>query len=64
MNADELQAFSQSIALHPVVAIGGLMVLISIARKIDLNHKEAEMNAKNALANDSLLFRDNVGSEP
>ena len=39
MNAEEIQAFSQSIAFHPIVAIGGLMVLISIARKIDLNHQ-------------------------
>ena len=42
MNAEEIQAFSQSIAFHPIVAIGGLMVLISIARKMDLNYKEAK----------------------
>lgn len=40
MNAEEIQAFSQSIAFHPLIAIGGLMILISIARKMDLNYKE------------------------
>ena len=40
MNADEIQVLSQSIAFHPLVAIGGLMVLISIARKMDLTYKE------------------------
>ena len=40
MNAHQISQFSQSIAWHPQVAIGGLMVLISIARWIDIKHKE------------------------
>jgi len=44
MKAVEIQAFSQSIAFHPVMAIGGLMVLISIARDMDLNYKEVKNN--------------------
>ena len=40
MNADEISQFSESIALHPVVAIGGLMILVSIARRMDLKYKE------------------------
>ena len=49
MNAEEIQAFSQSIAFHPIVAIGGLMVLISIARKMDLNYKEAKKDIKRVM---------------
>ena len=40
MNADEIFQFSESIAWHPVVAIGGLMILVSIARRMDLKYKE------------------------
>jgi len=40
MNADEISQFSESIAWHPVVAIGGLMILVSIARRMDLKYKE------------------------
>ena len=40
MNADEIFQFSESIVWHPVVAIGGLMILVSIARRIDLKYKE------------------------
>ena len=49
MNAEEIQAFSQSIAFHPIVGIGGLMVLISIARKMDLNYKEAKKDIKRVM---------------
>ena len=47
MNAYEIQQFSQSIAWHPLVAIGGLMILISIARKMDLNYKELIQSSNN-----------------
>ena len=40
MNAEEIQLFTQGIAFHQVFAIGGLGVLISLARKIDLEYKE------------------------
>ncbi len=44
MNANEVQALSQSISFHQVVAIGGLAVLLSIARKMDLNHQKQKAN--------------------
>ncbi len=39
MNAEEIQLLSQSIAFHPVVAVGGTMALIWIARSKDINYK-------------------------
>ncbi len=39
MNAEEIQIYSQSIAFHPLVAIGSLMILIFIARRNDIKHK-------------------------
>ena len=55
MNADEISRFSESIAWHPVVAIGGLMILVSIARRMDLKYKEdlklVETNLKESTLN-------------
>ena len=42
MNAEEIQLFSQSIAFHPIVAVFGLSILISIARRNDLEYKVAQ----------------------
>ena len=55
MNADEIFQFSESIVWHPVVAIGGLMILVSIARRMDLKYKEdlklVETNLKESTLN-------------
>ena len=67
MDAQEIQSLSQSIALHPILAIGGLMVLISIGRKIDLNYKEANKNAewlKQMTAEQSISRQDAVANDP
>ncbi len=67
MNAEEIQAFSQSIAFHPIVAIGGLMVLISIARKIDLNHKATKKFTKRveqATTREVIVRQDDVVKSP
>ncbi len=46
MNAEEIQSFSQTIAFHPIAAIGGLSILIAIARKKDLDYKEIKKPLK------------------
>ena len=53
MSAEEIQFISKSIALHPIFAVGGLLVLISIARRINIKHKEELETSKRLIKTSS-----------
>ncbi len=62
MNADEIFQFSESIVWHPVVAIGGLMILVFIARRMDIKYKEDLKLVETNLKEYTLNLGDKVNS--